>query len=68
MDLSDLMKDLLILARNDGADVFNALDLMENRKPFSDLLFGPGDGFLQYYVYNWKCPVMQPNEVGLVLL
>lgn len=62
------MRDLLILSRNEGADVFNALDLMENSKVFNSLQFGAGDGWLQYYVYNWKCPTMQSSDVGIVLL
>jgi glycylpeptide N-tetradecanoyltransferase len=49
-------------------DVFNALDLMENGAHFSDLKFGIGDGHLQYYLYNYKCPKLAPDEVGLVLL
>lgn len=68
MSFEDLMKDLLIFARNDGADVFNALDVMDNGSSFTQLQFGAGDGFLQYYVYNWKCPQMTASEVGLVLL
>lgn len=64
----DLMKDMLILARNKGADVVNAVDVMENGSIFESLKFGPGDGFLQYYLYNWKCPEMNHDEVGLVLL
>lgn len=66
--VEDLFRDLLILARNEGADVFNALDAMENRPVFDSLKFGAGDGWLQYYLYNWKCPSMQPNEIGLILL
>lgn len=68
MSLESLMRDALILARNTGADVFNALDLMENKTVFENLKFGIGDGHLQYYLYNWKCPEIEPNEVGLVLL
>eukprot|EP01039_Chlorochromonas_danica_P008336 gene8335-9189_t len=68
ISLEDLMRDLLVLARNEGADVFNALDLMENSKVFNSLQFGAGDGWLQYYVYNWKCPTMQSSDVGIVLL
>ena len=48
-------------------DVFNALDLMENTEFLEKLKFGIGDGNLQYYLYNWKCPAMNPNKVGLVL-
>ena len=51
-----------------GADVFNALDIMENDPSLlKDLKFGPGDGHLQYYLYNWQCPEVEPREVGLVL-
>lgn len=68
LPLTELMKDILVLARNEGADVFNALDVMENGDIFEPLLFGAGDGYLQYYLYNWKCPTMPSKEVGLVLV
>ena len=48
-------------------DVFNALDLMDNSEFLEKLKFGIGDGNLQYYLYNWRCPTMQPKDVGLVL-
>ena len=64
----ELMKDLLIFARNRGTDVLNCLDLMDNSEFLEPLKFGVGDGNLQYYVYNWKAPGIEPNEVGLVLL
>ena len=66
-DWTDLMGDALILAKKLDFDVFNALDLMENTKFLEKLKFGIGDGNLQYYLYNWRCPTMQPKEVGLVL-
>mmetsp|Transcript_1459 Transcript_1459/g.2397 ORF Transcript_1459/g.2397 Transcript_1459/m.2397 type:complete len:500 (-) Transcript_1459:434-1933(-) len=66
--ITELMRDLLVLARNEGADVFNCLDLMENSKFFDELKFGYGDGCLQYYVYNWKCAEMECKDVGLVLV
>ena len=46
-----------------GFDVFNALDLMDNKDFLEKLKFGVGDGFLQYYLYNWKCPHMDTNQV-----
>jgi len=66
--LEELFRDMLILARDDGADVFNALDIMENATVFENLKFGCGDGYLQYYLYNWKVATMAPADVGLVLL
>ncbi len=32
-----------------------------------DLKFGPGDGNLNYYLYNWAAPQIEPSELGLVL-
>uniref|UniRef100_A0A8B9SHF1 Glycylpeptide N-tetradecanoyltransferase n=1 Tax=Anas platyrhynchos TaxID=8839 RepID=A0A8B9SHF1_ANAPL len=61
--LIDLMSDALILAKSKGFDVFNALDLMENKTFLEKLKFGIGDGNLQYYLYNWKCPSMAPEKV-----
>ena len=46
-----------------GADVFNSLDIMENKSVFEDLKFGIGDGNLHYYFYNWKCPELSPEKV-----
>ena len=45
-------------------DVFNALDLMENKEFLEKLKFGIGDGNLQYYLYSWKCPFMAPEKVS----
>lgn len=64
----DLMNDALISARNDNFDVFNALDVMDNTTFLGPLKFGIGDGNLQYYLYNWRCPSMKPEEMGLILL
>jgi len=66
--LTDLMKDALILANNLGYDVFNCLDVLENRSFMDELKFGPGDGNLQYYLFNWKTPFMESKDVGLVLM
>ena len=63
-----LMKDALILAKRQGSDVFNALNLMDNDEFLEALKFGMGDGDLHYYVYNWACPTMPPSKVGVVLL
>lgn len=51
-----------------GFDVFNALDLMENKTFLDKLKFGIGDGNLQYYLYNWKCPSMGPEKVSEISL
>ncbi|XP_031560951.1 glycylpeptide N-tetradecanoyltransferase 2-like [Actinia tenebrosa] len=65
--LVQLMQDALILAKKAGFDVYNALDLMDNKEFLEKLKFGIGDGNLQYYLYNWKCPTIKPDKTGLVL-
>jgi len=66
--LRQLMEDGLICARNCGVEVLNCLDLMDNNSFLRDLKFGPGDGKLQYYLYNYASPELEPKEVGLILL
>lgn len=68
IDMTELMRNLLIAARDEGMDVFNALKLMDNEVFFGPLRFGPGDGTLHYYLYNWKCAKLPPGQVGIVLL
>ena len=70
VSLKELFADAFTFAQIEGFDVFNALDVMENGDIVMDrnLRFGPGDGHLKYYLYNWKLPMMKPGEMGLVLL
>ncbi|XP_065838154.1 glycylpeptide N-tetradecanoyltransferase 2-like [Oscarella lobularis] len=65
--LVDLIQDALIIAKNAEFDVFNALNVMENKTFLEKLKFGIGDGNLHYYLYNWRCPSMDANKVALVL-
>jgi glycylpeptide N-tetradecanoyltransferase len=66
--LEELMKNALIIAKNKGFDVFNALDIMENEQILKELKFGIGDGNLHYYLYNWRIPESQPSSMGIVLV
>jgi len=62
------MNDSLILAKKQGFDVFNCLAIHDNQTFLKELKFGAGDGNLQFYLYNWLAPPMEPHNVGLVLL
>lgn len=64
----DLTKDALILAKNKGYDVFNALDIQLNEEYLKELKFGVGDGNLHYYFYNWRIAKLSPTDVGMVLV
>jgi len=52
--LQSLIGDALIVARDAEFDVFNALTLMDNVPFLADMKFGQGDGFLNFYLYNWR--------------
>ena len=56
------------MAKKKGYDVFNALDIMENKKVFEDHKFGVGDGNLHYYFYNWRVRDVEPEGVSMVLV
>jgi glycylpeptide N-tetradecanoyltransferase len=63
------LQDALILAKSKGYDVFNSLDILQNIDFLKDLKFGQGDGFLQYYLYNWRVATdLTPQQVGFILL
>ncbi|KAL4269705.1 hypothetical protein GQ457_HM000850 [Hibiscus cannabinus] len=67
--LLQLMNDALIVAKQKDFDVFNALDVMHNESFLKELKFGPGDGQLHYYLYNYRIRnALRPSELGLVLL
>ncbi|KAK1576692.1 hypothetical protein Q3G72_015811 [Acer saccharum] len=67
--LLQLMNDVLIVAKQKGFDVFNALDVMQNETFVKELKFGPGDGKLHYYLYNYRIKhALRSSELGLVLL
>ena len=63
-----VVSDILVLAKQMNYDVFNCLDLMDNGSFLKDLKFGPGDGTLHYYIYNWAMPQIPSNKLGLVLV
>jgi glycylpeptide N-tetradecanoyltransferase len=78
--ISALIQDALILAHSLKFDVFNALTLLDNSVFLEDLKFGAGDGWLNYYLFNYRALPMaggtdikgQPDKegsgVGLVML
>jgi len=69
VSLYQVTKNLLIEAKKERCDVFNCLDLMENRSFLEDLRFGPGDGNLHYYLFNYAVGrVLNADEIGVVLM
>lgn len=66
--LKEGMSDLLIKANDEKFDVFNALDVMDNKEFLEELKFGAGDGLLHYYLYNWRIRTCEPQDIGIVLV
>lgn len=56
--LDELVHDVLVLAKKDGFHVFNALTLLENPLFLKDQKFEPGDGKLNYYLFNWRTALL----------
>ncbi|KAJ2377354.1 glycylpeptide N-tetradecanoyltransferase [Coemansia sp. RSA 2607] len=66
--LTSLMSDALIVAGTQKFDVFNCLDMMDNSMFTTDLKFGPGDGYLRYYLFNYMARPVDSTKVGFVML
>lgn len=49
-----LVHDALILANKDNFHVFNALTLLDNPLFLKQEKFEPGDGKLNFYLFNWR--------------
>lgn len=63
-----LLRDALTMAKIEGFDVFNCLDMAQNGVFLEDLKFGKGDGNLNYYFYNYRSPTIDHTKMNLVLL
>ena len=51
--VGDVYNDAFILARNQGYDVFNTLDVGLEPSLFEKLKFLQGSGHVYYYLFNW---------------
>ena len=51
--VGDVYNDAFILARNQGYDVFNTLDVGQKRVDLEKLKFIQGSGHVYYYLFNW---------------
>lgn len=49
-----LYQNALIMAKNLGFDVFNAVSILDNPLVLDDLKFGVGTGTLNYYLFNYR--------------
>lgn len=76
LDILQVMRPFLLcvspLLGAPGMPLAGLLTLLcptQNKEYLKELKFGPGDGHLQYYLYNYRVAGgLKPEEVGLVLL
>jgi glycylpeptide N-tetradecanoyltransferase len=66
-NLETWIKNIMIIARNNGHQLFNALNIMETAKVFEDLKFEEGTGILHYLVYKHKVNEIKSDEIGKIL-
>lgn len=66
--LKKVIHAALIIAKSQGFDVFNCVEIMDNKEFLKDLGFGEGDGYLNYYLYNWNTRPFEPEDVAVVML
>ena len=52
--LTALVADSMVYCKRYKFDVYNALSLMENGLFLEELKFGPGDGQLHFYLFNYR--------------
>jgi len=58
-----LLRDMLVVAKKEKMDVFNALNIMENENILREIEFVEGTGILNYYFFNWKCRDLTNNQI-----
>ncbi|KAH7820613.1 putative Protein NMT-1 [Monocercomonoides exilis] len=66
--LTEMVENVLVEGKKIGIDVMNCLDIMMNPMFLKDLKFGPGDGRLNYYVYNLAVPQIKTDKLAVVLV
>lgn len=67
-EASLVMENAIIMAKKNGFDVLNCLDILENKQTIEKNNFRKGSGSLHYYLYNYSLNMLKPEEVGIVLV
>jgi glycylpeptide N-tetradecanoyltransferase len=67
ISLKTLFNNLLVSAKSEEIDVFNALNIMDNNSIFNSLYFKEGSGNLNYYIFGDLSDSVKPEEIGIVL-
>lgn len=63
-----LIKDILIIAKKEGLDIFNATDNMENKSILEELEFRKSKKSVHYNLYNWRARDLSCNQIGKTII
>ncbi|KAM0685269.1 hypothetical protein COBT_003523 [Conglomerata obtusa] len=63
----ELIFELLKYAKKLQCSMFNVINTIEDRQILDELLFCPGDGILNYYLYNWETTPIDKSGVYFYL-
>lgn len=66
--LTEVFKDLLVLAKKENFDVFNLTEVMQHKRVVEPLHFKVGDGHLKHYFYNWNLSYVRAEDIGIIML
>ena len=67
-DLCTLVDNGLYLMKKKNIDVVNAMKQYNNEEFLDKLKFKEGVGELNFYLYNWSCPSINYNDMGIVMV
>ena len=63
-----LLKNTIILAKQNNFDAYNIIDYKENSDNFKELSFMEKIGKIKYYFYNFVCPDTPIDDVSLIFI
>lgn len=63
-----IMRYIITLSKEIGCDVVDCINIHENSDIVDSLKFDKGTGELNYYLYNWKTPYMEPQNMGKMFI
>lgn len=64
LKLDQLINIGLNYGKDVGIDVFNILKMFDLQSIITDCKFAEGNGYLNYYLYNYKCNPMREDEIA----
>lgn len=67
-ELVKLIENGIYLMKKKKMDMVNVMKQYDNDKFIDKLKFKEGNGELNFYFYNWKCPPIEQNDMAIVMV